>query len=485
MDERTQALVPLQNNSAGDEAEAADCPCLLARALDANSREIVKLVVILISSILVIESGIMFVLPFLGVEHGLGEQIIDTLLLTSAMFPILYFSVVRRLAAKNEVLTRREQQLCQIRQELEERVVQRTVELKQSMQRLQAHQNEIFVLGEMTRLLQAARSLDEAGAIARLQLGEMLPGLAGSLYLLNASRNLLERQVSWGEPTSDVEMTDPAGCWALRRGKPHVVEKGTGIVCDHLRDCTARWHVCIPLMAGGDAVGVLCLETRAGTEDTDAAFAFDAPERLQFYGIVAESLSMALSNVKLYEKLQHQALRDPLTGLYNRRYMLEALERELLLAGRNNLPLSVIMLDIDHFKTFNDTFGHDAGDTVIAAVSDALCRSVRQSDFVCRYGGEEFLVVLPHAKADKAAGIAEKLRREVEGLPLHHQGQPLGRITISAGIAAFPEIDGDYQNLIEAADRALYQSKRNGRNCVSMASVAAENRAPAAVAISA
>ena len=264
-----------------------------------------------------------------------------------------------------------------------------------------------------------------------------------------------------------------------------MVEKGTGIVCDHLRDCTARWHVCIPLMAGGDAVGVLCLESRRGTEDSGAAFALDAPERLKFCEIVAESLSMALSNVKLYEKLQHQALRDPLTGLYNRRYMLDALERELQLAVRHVQPLSVIMLDIDHFKTFNDTFGHDAGDTVIAAVSEVLRRAVRQSDFVCRYGGEEFLVLLPQARADIAAGIAEKLRGEVEGLALHHQGQALGRITISAGIAAFPEIDGGHAGLIEAADKALYRSKRNGRNCVSMAAATVEKRAPAMAAISA
>ena len=477
MFERIQALVPVENGSTGDEAGTEDCPCMLARRLSANSREIVKLFAILTVSLSVAHLGVMLVLSYLGMEHGPTAIIVGGLLLATAMLPIVYFSVVRRLAAKNKALIQREQQLCHIRKELEERVAQRTAELKHSMERLQAHQNEITVLGEMTRLLQASHSLTEAAAIARLEMLRLLPGLAGSLYLLNASRNLLERTVVWGGRVPDNELFTPADCWALRRGKTHVSGTESGIACAHLQDRGAKWHVCIPLAADSDAIGVLCLEAAGDMSAQAAERSFGSPERLQFYETVAEALSMALSNIRLCEKLQHQALRDPLTGLYNRRYMLDALERELLLARRNRHPLSVIMLDIDRFKTFNDTFGHDAGDTVIAAAAEVMAGSVRQSDFVCRYGGEEFMVVLPQAGLAAAESIAEKIRRGIENLTVSHQGQSVGRVTISAGVAGYPDINAGHEALVEAADKALYRSKHNGRNCVTLAG-AAKTAAP-------
>lgn len=469
MREAIQTLVPVENGDPGEDAGAEDCSCMLAQRLSANSREIVRLFAILTLSLSAAHLGVMFMLPHLGVGHDPVGHVVGGLMMAAAMFPILYFAVVRRLAAKNKALIRREHQLCLSRNQLESRVAQRTAELKHSMERLQAHQSEINVLGEMTRLLQASHSLAEAAAIARLELLRLLPGLAGSLYLLNASRNLLERQVAWGGEIADKELFAPADCWGLRRGKAHVSDSGPGIVCPHLAERDVSWHVCIPLAADSDAIGVLCLQAAEDMSAESAERRYGTPERLQFYETVAEALSMALSNIKLCEKLQHQALRDPLTGLYNRRYMLDALERELALAKRNDHPVSVIMLDIDRFKTFNDTFGHDAGDTVIAAAADVMTNAVRQSDFVCRYGGEEFMVVLPQASPAAAAGIAERIRRGIENLAIIHQGQSVGRVAISAGVAGYPDIDSDHEGLVEAADQALYRSKRNGRNCVTLA----------------
>lgn len=436
--------------------------------MNGTARESINLLVTLSLSILLVESAIMFILPYVGIGHSVGENLLDAAALTVMLFPVLYFLVVRRLTRKNSELENHKSKLQLIQAELEQRVAARTGELNQSLEQLQVHQREITILGEMTRLLQAAKTLDEANSIARLELVRLLPGLAGTLYLLNASRNLLEPQLVWGGAAT-AELVEPGNCWALRRGKPHQVSSGSGIVCSHMRECPAAWRLCIPLMAASETMGVLCLEATSELAQGAPARSHDAPGRLDFYETVAESLSMAISNIRLCEKLQHQALRDPMTGLYNRRYMLDALERELQVAARHDQSLSVIMLDIDQFKLFNDTFGHDAGDSVIAAVGEILRKSVRQSDFVCRHGGEEFMLVLPKTSAEAAAGIAEKLRREVEDLTMHHKGQALGHITISAGFATYPDIAAGHEALIEAADQALYRSKRNGRNCVTPA----------------
>jgi diguanylate cyclase (GGDEF)-like protein len=179
---------------------------------------------------------------------------------------------------------------------------------------------------------------------------------------------------------------------------------------------------------------------------------------------------MAIANLKLKETLKHQSIRDPLTGLYNRRYLEETLTQEIVRAERKQHSIGVIMLDIDHFKRLNDTFGHDIGDFVLQLVAKLLRENVRKSDIVCRYGGEEMTIILPEATLAETEAHAEALRHALTQINPHHQGQSLGMLTASFGVAAFPNHGNTPETLIKAADTVLYQAKAAGRNQVLTAS---------------
>ena len=176
-----------------------------------------------------------------------------------------------------------------------------------------------------------------------------------------------------------------------------------------------------------------------------------------------------MANIRLREALRSQSIRDPLTGLYNRRYLEEMLERETRRAVRAEHGLGVLMLDLDHFKKFNDTYGHDAGDTVLRETASFLLKSVRAEDIVCRFGGEEFIVILPVADLKVTQARAERIRSRLRELQVLHQGQPLGMVTVSVGVAELPEHGTSPKALIEAADAALYHAKREGRDRVALA----------------
>jgi diguanylate cyclase (GGDEF)-like protein len=175
---------------------------------------------------------------------------------------------------------------------------------------------------------------------------------------------------------------------------------------------------------------------------------------------------MALALQQRDQELQEQAISDPLTGLYNRRYLSEFLPRELSRSGRNATPVAVMLIDLDHFKRVNDSFGHEAGDIVLRAVGNLLKSNVRGSDIACRYGGEEFALILPETGADSAVRRAEDIRRAIAALQLSHAGKPIGRVTASFGIALFPDQSHDTDDLLRVADVALYAAKAAGRDRV-------------------
>jgi diguanylate cyclase (GGDEF)-like protein len=195
-------------------------------------------------------------------------------------------------------------------------------------------------------------------------------------------------------------------------------------------------------------------------------------DRTRLAATAAEHIALALANLNLRETLRHQAVRDPLTGLFNRRYLEETLERELRRAERRSLPLAVIMLDIDHFKRFNDTFGHDAGDALLPEVGSYLRTHVRPEDIACRYGGEEFTLILPDAPLEPTLRRVDELRQGIARLGIAHRGQPLGTVTISMGVAVFPAHGTSPDALLRVADRALYRAKEQGRDCACVASPA-------------
>jgi diguanylate cyclase len=249
------------------------------------------------------------------------------------------------------------------------------------------------------------------------------------------------------------ETLAPANCWALKRGKPHINDPRTGtLCCSH--HATQVATVEIPMMARGVVHGLFVIAC-------DRADAFQRLMGVRRLGrALADSMSLALSNISLREKLRTQSMRDPLTGLYNRRYMEDALERYLSLAERSGNATSVLMIDLDDFKRLNDEHGHAKGDAVLRDVAGQMIGGLRPSDVVCRYGGEEFLVILPNCPLEDAVGKAEHLRARIEALSETHRAN----VTASFGVAAVPVTSVTATDLIPQADAALFRAKRAGKN---------------------
>jgi diguanylate cyclase (GGDEF)-like protein len=212
------------------------------------------------------------------------------------------------------------------------------------------------------------------------------------------------------------------------------------------------------MMAQGEISGLLYLSAA-----TPAALPV---AKRQLAHTVAEQVALAISNLHLRETLKEQSIRDPLTGLYNRRYLEEALQHEMTSAQRHQTSIGVIMVDADHFKSFNDTYGHDFGDQVLQAIAQVLKGGTRLSDLACRYGGEEFTLILPQSSLADTATRAEALRQQIGQLALTHRGQPVPTITASLGVACFPQHGQTGAELLQKADQALYQAKAAGRNRV-------------------
>ncbi len=339
-------------------------------------------------------------------------------------------------------------------------------ELQRSVLELERHNQEMRLVGEMVELIESCRSMDEAYEIIRRRLPLLLHNTSGALYMMTPSRNFLESVGRWGEPAYDFEKTlEPGDCWGLRRNKPHGMESETrDLICQHVAQAggPSGASLCLPMLAHGEIMGLLHLRYGSGANGksiiADSATA------------VTEQLSLILANLRLRETLKNQSIRDPQTGLFNRRYMEDSLDRELSRAERSGKPLVVAMLDLDHFKTLNDRFGHSAGDAVLREWSDLLKSKFRGSDIVCRYGGEEFVIILPEITLDNAQQRLEQLRIELQRMAVRQDGQSITSVTVSIGMALYPVHGRTNQGLLQAADQALYRAKELGRNCVVIAS---------------
>ena len=343
----------------------------------------------------------------------------------------------------------------------EEALQQANEKLTDWVNELKQRNHEITLLGEMSEFLQACFTVEEAYTALSHLLLPLFPDTSGGIFLVNASKNLLEGVVTWGAASSQ-ELFTPDDCWALRRGRVHRVEDSQSeLRCKHIHQNSLPTHsLCIPMMAQGEAIGILYLTQQAGSTQT----------KQQLAVAVAEHIALALANLKLRELLRHQSIRDPLTSLFNRRYMEESLAREIHRCDRAAKPLGIIMLDVDHFKRFNDTFGHDAGDAVLRELGMFLQRHIRSSDIACRYGGEELMLILPETSLDIIQNRAEQIREGVKHLQVQHLSQPLGAITLSLGVACFPEHGATGEAVIRSADAALYRAKKEGRDAVKVAS---------------
>jgi diguanylate cyclase (GGDEF)-like protein len=226
------------------------------------------------------------------------------------------------------------------------------------------------------------------------------------------------------------------------------------------------------MMAQGEAMGILHLQSNPNgqTSPLTRKESFSASKQ-QLAGMVAEQIALPLANLRLRDTLRIQSIRDPLTGLFNRRFMEESLQLEVRRAARNGWPLGTIMLDLDNFKAHNDTFGHEVGDTCLREVGNFLQVHVRGEDLACRYGGDEFIIILPGASLQVTHKRAEKLREQIKHLRVPYNGRSLGPLTLSLGAAVFPEHGSTAECLLRAADGALYKAKKQGRDQVSVLSV--------------
>ncbi|MBE9227748.1 diguanylate cyclase [Phormidium sp. LEGE 05292] len=345
-----------------------------------------------------------------------------------------------------------------------EETLQKTNEkLIRWVKELEARNQEIVLLGEMSNILQACLTTEEAYQIVAQLIEPLFPDMSGAVFMMSNSKQLVSAVASWGDASATTEMVfTPNECWGLRRGRSHLIESShSAIKCKHSHhDSTFGESLCVPMMAQGEALGVLYLTASKG-------LLTKAKQQLAI--TVAEQIALALGNLKLHEALQQQSIRDPLTGLFNRRYLEESLEREVSRAERKEQNLGIIMLDVDHFKRFNDTFGHDAGDTLLRELGLFLKKNIRGSDIACRFGGEEFLIILPEASVEVTVQRAELIREGIKHLNLHNRNQQLGTITVSLGVAIFPQHGMTGEIVIQAADTALYQAKAQGRDRVIVA----------------
>jgi len=329
---------------------------------------------------------------------------------------------------------------------------------------LEQRNREITLMAEMGEQLQSCISADEIYKLAVQYLGKMLPDESGILFILNESIAIYESVASWRGPLYSDLIFAPDDCWSLRRGRPHIVDSESNpVICRHISQARLCCYLEVPLMAQGKAIGLLFIQGDQRREDSGGIYFSEQKQIIA--GTVARQLAMAIANMKLQEALKYQATRDPLTGLFNRRYMEQALEKELHLANRHQATFGVMIIDLDHFKNFNDIFGHDAGDSVLRDIALFLQKNVRTEDIVCRYGGEEFFIILPHATLEITRNRAEMLRQGVQNIYMQQNGRGLGPVTISLGVAIYPEHGSTADDLSRVADLALYHAKKSGRNC--------------------
>jgi len=328
---------------------------------------------------------------------------------------------------------------------------------------------ETRLLSELNAWLQCCKSLEELYDMVGNFVTLLLPDCGGSLYIYANSRDILDNVKAWNGARLSAPM-QPDECWGLRRGRTFTHECGdAGIHCSHVDPSAPGDYCCIPILAHGDTIGMLHIEFKSdqGAQEAPLRKALIAEQRR--IGLTcAEHISMAIANVKLRDQLRDQSIRDPLTGLFNRRYLMDTCRREFSRARRMRLNVSILSIDVDYFKRYNDNHGHDAGDTVLRAVGDCLENSFRNEDVACRFGGEEFVVVLLGATPAIALRKANELRDRIESLMVNYLDKPLPRITASIGVASFPEAGDTPEAVLRAADEALYRAKESGRNRVEL-----------------
>jgi len=373
--------------------------------------------------------------------------------------------LIRNAAGKPHRFLGTAQNITKIKQ-VEESLRQTNEQLQLRLNELAQRNQEISLLSQMGNLLQTCLTVEEAYTVIVRFMGQLFPDTIGMLAMFEDSSVTLENVATWGQCSTNTEevIFAPTDCWALRQKRPYyMLNKQTHPLCNHLFSATSPLYMCVPMIAQGELLGLLHI----AQPELASSHLNEAHQRLA--ETVSEQIALALANIKLRQTFQDQSIRDALTGLYNRRYLDDTLERELYRADRNQVPVGILMVDIDHFKQFNDTYGHAAGDVVLQKLGQFLNDYIRKGDIACRYGGEEFTLILPGAALEVVEKRAEVIKNNVKKLIVKHDNQNLGIITLSIGVACFPEHGPQFKEVLRAADTALYTAKRQGRDRVVVA----------------
>lgn len=333
-------------------------------------------------------------------------------------------------------------------------------QLQRTNEWLKQRNHEVILLNQMGEALQRCQGVADACQVIANNAAALFAEHSGAFYIRRNETTSFDTVARWGTPLPPEPTLDQTTCRVLRERQVSFFSRVEPGVCRCLHLDNAKNALCVPLLVQDDVSGILHLRTDAPMKE----------DNLQHWQQLAETVArqgaLALSNLTLRERLQQQAIRDGLTGLFNRRYLDETLPREVQRAERQGQSVGVIMLDIDHFKRFNDTYGHDAGDVLLQAMGAFLKNNIRNEDIICRYGGEEFTLVLPRASLDNTRARAEYLREGMKSLVVQYQGQTLDAVTVSLGVAIFPNHGSTADEVVKAADEALYRAKRSGRDRV-------------------
>lgn len=448
-------------------------------------------------AIFISELLVMLFLTYLPPLTPLYEAVVDAISLSFMISPILYFSLFKPMLNYMTQQKKIEEALIQSKAELEEQykgleiiIAERTAAIKEANKelsirnlKLEQRNKEIDLLSQMNTLHQVCNTTKEAyDVIASFSL-QLFQNDSGELLIITPSNNLLEAVASWGamvsrgntaDKESSYHMLSADNCWALRRGQLHLTRKRTiDMRCKHVGPSSGS-DICVPLIAQGEAIGVYHLMIVEAGEDSYGENLLNEKEQLAMS--ISKQISLALSNLKLREELHDMAIHDPLTGVFNRRYMEEYFRQEIYRAARKGRSIGVIMLDLDHFKTVNDTLGHEAGDIVLKEIGIFLSDNIRKSDIVCRIGGDEFVIIMPEEPLEVTIERAEQLNRDFKLFQRKGEEKKLlENVTLSFGVATFPTHGATPDEVLKAADQALYTAKDKGRDQVCVSEITAEN----------
>lgn len=361
------------------------------------------------------------------------------------------------------------------RRQMSEALKRTNDDLELWIRELESRRRESFLLSEVGNGLQLCMSLEEAYSLIEQHISTFFTGRSGALCMCAPGNKVVETVAAWGERPPGKPEFDVGECWGLRQGRAYWVDRpGVQIHCPHLRDAAWEAHLCAPLTAQGETLGLLILEGDSPANSTSNGVErvfFATESQRRFAETLSEHLALALANLRLRDALREQALHDALTGLFNRRYVVEFLDKAVSSASRHHRPLSVLMLDVDGFKAFNDRYGHESGDTILRCLGKFLQQHSRREDIASRYGGEEFVLVLPEVSLSVAVAHAEQLRATMREALARDSVPGYLLPTISIGVSSSPEHGTSAQALLRAADAALYRAKNEGRDRVVTAEV--------------